>query len=429
MVNMKVESSLSNSTGFGGMKQAFCFAKRLGVFGKLGQHVQIERRQRTYENRQYFETLVVMLMAGYRKMKHVVYLAQDQLVLCLLDLDTLPHASTLGRFLKRSTFKSCQQIIDVRRAVSKKVYRRYRKPTQYTVDIDSSVSEVYGHPEGAQKGYNPARKGGRCYHPIFAFLYETKELVHGYLRPGDVHTSHGSVEFLKELLSHLPDRLRQLFVRADSGFYADDILAFCEEANVKYVVKARLYAPLLAKLCAIRTQAWSEFEPGVEITAFHFRHRNWKRRRKFVVTRKAKPNHSRQLRLLEEPDYEYQLYVTNLHWEAAPIVRFYRKRGTAENYIKETKYDMGLGKLLTDSFWANEAIFQLTLLSYNLLVWFKRFILEGGFKQMTIQVFRRLYMYVPGVLTKHAGQRILKLPKHAAAKEPMLLAQARLAQL
>ena len=44
----------------------------------------------------------------------------------------------------------------------------------------------------------------------------------------------------------------------------------------------------------------------------------------------------------------------------------YEKRGNAENYIKEAKYDMAVGHLLLQSFWANEAIFQLMMLAYNL---------------------------------------------------------------
>jgi len=49
----------------------------------------------------------------------------------------------------------------------------------------------------------------------------------------------------------------------------------------------------------------------------------------------------------------------------------YEKRGNAENYIKEAKYDMAVGRLLLKSFWANETIFQLMMLSYNLFLLFK----------------------------------------------------------
>jgi len=48
------------------------------------------------------------------------------------------------------------------------------------------------------------------------------------------------------------------------------------------------------------------------------------------------------------------------------VVVIYEKRGNSENYIKEAKYDLAVGNLLLEIFWANEAVFQLILLAYNL---------------------------------------------------------------
>lgn len=48
------------------------------------------------------------------------------------------------------------------------------------------------------------------------------------------------------------------------------------------------------------------------------------------------------------------------------------KRATCENYIKESKYDVNIGTMLLNSFWANEAIFQIQMLVYNLFLMFKQ---------------------------------------------------------
>ena len=56
------------------------------------------------------------------------------------------------------------------------------------------------------------------------------------------------------------------------------------------------------------------------------------------------------------------------------MVIVYEKRGNAENYIKEAKYNMAIGHLLLQSFWANEEIFQLMMLAYNLF-----FSVQDGF--------------------------------------------------
>jgi len=39
------------------------------------------------------------------------------------------------------------------------------------------------------------------------------------------------------------------------------------------------------------------------------------------------------------------------------VVISYKKRGNAENYIKEAKYDMAVGHPLLKSFWADETVF------------------------------------------------------------------------
>jgi hypothetical protein len=50
------------------------------------------------------------------------------------------------------------------------------------------------------------------------------------------------------------------------------------------------------------------------------------------------------------------------------VVIFYEKRGNAENYIKEAKYDTAVGHLLLKSFWANEAVFQMMMLSFKVYI-------------------------------------------------------------
>jgi Transposase DDE domain group 1 len=60
------------------------------------------------------------------------------------------------------------------------------------------------------------------------------------------------------------------------------------------------------------------------------------------------------------------------------VVEFYEKRGNCETYIKEAKYDMTVGHLLLQSFWANEAIFQIMMLTYNLFLLCKKDFEKGN---------------------------------------------------
>ncbi len=59
-----------------------------------------------------------------------------------------------------------------------------------------------------------------------------------------------------------------------------------------------------------------------------------------------------------------------------------------KNYIKEAKYDMAVGHLLLKSFWANEAVFQMMMLSYNLFLLFKFDSLDSSEYRQQIKTFR-----------------------------------------
>ena len=70
-----------------------------------------------------------------------------------------------------------------------------------------------------------------------------------------------------------------------------------------------------------------------------------------------------QLSLIDGDEYDYFFFVTNTELPSEKVVISYEKRGNAENYIKEAKYDLAVGHLLLKSFWANEAVFQMMMLA------------------------------------------------------------------
>jgi len=92
------------------------------------------------------------------------------------------------------------------------------------------------------------------------------------------------------------------------------------------------------------------------------------------------------------------------------VVIAYKKRGNAENYIKEAKYDMAVGRLLLKSFWANEAIFQLMMLSYNLFLLFKLDFLSISEFRQQIKTFRLKYVFLVGKIIRTARYVVMKLP-------------------
>ncbi|WP_301727722.1 transposase, partial [Klebsiella pneumoniae] len=104
--------------------------------------------------------------------------------------------------------------------------------------------------------------------------------------------------------------------------------------------------------------------------------------------------------------------ATNTTLLSEKVVIYYEKRGNAENYIKEAKYDMAVGHLLLKSFWANEAVFQMMMLSYNLFLLFKFDSLDSSEYRQQIKTFRLKYVFLAAKIIKTARYVIMKLSEN-----------------
>jgi len=436
-VKIKTEFTADNLTIFGGYSNIFNFFVKSNVLRKLNKFISINKRKKIYEKLDYIKTLITMLVFGFKNMNQVSLLNNDKFVLNLLGLKKFPHASNVAKFLKRFRYKHCQQIIDVKRELFKKFHKKAFNLKQLTIDIDTTVLNLWGRQEGAEKGYNDVKRGNRSYYPILAFVYETKELLHGILKPGDSYCSNGAVEFIKELMTMIPYGIYDITFRADCGFFSQEILEFLEKIKFKYIISVKNYPTILNKVISIKDIAYKPFvsqrliRPGrkgkSEIAFFHYRLKKWDIKRKFIVVRIPKESIDPQLDMFGNEKYEYQILVTNINDDPKRLVHFYHKRGNAENYIKEQKYDLNIGKLITDSFWANQAIFQFTILCYNMLVWFKNIFIGKSELRTTIRTFRERFLLIPARLIKRSRQFILKLPRDFIYKEKMKSIELQLA--
>ena len=108
---------------------------------------------------------------------------------------------------------------------------------------------------------------------------------------------------------------------------------------------------------------------------------------------------------------------TNIELPSEKVVISYEKRGNCENYIKEAKYDMAVGHLLLKSFWANEAIFQMMMLAYNLFLLFKIESLNIFEYRQQIKTFRLKYVFLAGKIIKTARYVIMKLSEKYPYKD------------
>ncbi len=351
---------------------------------------------------------------GIDKLERLKLLQNDPLV---KEFDISVKApSTVSRFLSNFTYKTTQMFRDINFKVFKKLLSKSGLK-QITIDIDSSVVNVEGHQEGAKKGYNPKKVGNRCYNIQFAFCDELKAYITGFMRSGNTYTANGAAEMIKEIVANIKTDDLDILFRMDSGYFDENIIQTIESFNCKYLIKAKAYSTLTNEVTDSQIP-FTYGEEGRETMELFTKLNTWHKKRRFVVSRVLKPENERvQLSFLPGAEYQYFSFVTNTDLRSERVVITYEKRGNAENYIKEAKYDMYVGHLILKSFWANEAVFQMMMLSYNIFLLFKFDFLTPAEYRQQIKTFRLKYVFLAGKIIKTARSVIMKICKNYPYQE------------
>jgi hypothetical protein len=99
----------------------------------------------------------------------------------------------------------------------------------------------------------------------------------------------------------------------------------------------------------------------------------------------------------------------NLSLAPLNVWRSYNQRARAKLIIRELKDACALGKIPMKDFQANEAFFQIVLLAYNLLNWFKRLCAPAHRQRATLQRLRQRLFVVPSQLVWPGGVATLRI--------------------
>jgi len=123
----------------------------------------------------------------------------------------------------------------------------------FTLDFDSSVISRYGNQHGAKKGYNPRKRGRKSHHLLMSFVADCRMVANFWLRSGDSGTTNNFLSFLEDTLHKLHGKEVWL-LRADSGFYSDEIMTYLEnrDQTINYIIAAKFYMPIKRVLASQR---------------------------------------------------------------------------------------------------------------------------------------------------------------------------------
>jgi len=314
-----------------------------------------------------------------------------------------------------------------------KAGRGGRRLRYVNIDIDSLPIEVHGHqPFSEHNGHYHAR----IYHPLIASIAETGDLIDAWLRPGNVHTADGALEFIPQLLDRVERDLCQVAaVRIDAGFPEEKLLSMLEERQTPYVARVK-NNPVLDKMALpflSRPVGRPPNEPRTWLYEMSYQAESWNHARRVVLV---------VLEREEELFLHHFWLITNWapsQMDGAALLEMYRQRGTAEGHmgelmsvlkpalsssprpkthyrgeVPETRFPSG------DSFEQNEVLLMLNVLAYQ-VVHAARVMLETATGEgWSMQRVRERVLRVAARVLVHERRAVLVIAQASARLWEML---------
>jgi hypothetical protein len=390
-------------TPFGGVAVFVSYLRRLDFMGKVRQCMPVcWRSPNRIDPTCTFTAFLMAVLAGARRFAHSEWLRGDRVVHALLGLERFPTDDTIRNLFRRFGMKQVQEFFEP--LADWQMQRLPLRPEGYTLDLDSTVFERYGQQEGSLKGHNPRKHGRPSHHPLLAVLAEAHFLLHGWLRSGNCGAARGAVEFLKEALALWGQRQKIRLLRADSGFFEDNLLSFLEERCLPYIVVARLTR--WTKRQAQNVMEWKPLDANYAVGEFRLKLLGWQQERRFVAVRELvrEGRESKGRKLIDVPGYTFRVFVTSRADAPEEIWRDYNRRADMENRIAELKRDLGADGFCLKKFHATEAAFRSVLLLFNLMAEFQRAAGLPGYREpATI----RTQVLTCGAILGRAGRRVV----------------------
>ena len=320
--------------------------------------------------------------------------------------------STLGVFLRSFTWGHARQLDKASGIALARAWAVGAGPgdAPVTIDIDSSIHETFGlHKQG---GKHFTYTHVRGYHPLYAVIAGTGDVVHSRLRGGNANTARGAGSFLAETFNRVraAGATGPLTLRADSGFYAHNVADACRKAGVRFSITAKMNPAIRNTIAAIPDDGWTSipyFLDGADIAETTYRPFGKKAPLLRLIVRRVRPTPGSQLALFV--DYSYHAVISDRDGDTLTLEADHRRHAVVEDAIRDLKYGVGLNHLPSGRFGANAAWLALNVTAHNLARWTSRIGL--GETIIATDTLRRRHLRLPGRVTTSARKFTLHLPK------------------
>jgi len=368
-------------------------------------------------------SIFLSILSGHSRYKHLSALRNDGVNSRLLGMSKVVSEDSARRGLKR--IDEIAGIDWLQTHLQNCVDPLLSQP--WILDCDVTVKPLYGHQEGAEKGYNPTKRGrpSQTYHTYM--MANLRLVLDVEVQPGKQTASSYSLPGLISLLKRLSTTQRPKFVRGDCDWGTDSAMTEMEAMGVHFLFKLK-QSKNVKKLIythhgegqwqSLHNSPWELKESTIQLDS-------WDKARRVIIMRRQlpknealllehkslDPNHQ-QLSFLDRPEdvkaFQYSVLVTSLEDDSVSIFHHYRDRADCENVFDEIKNHWGWGGFTTRDIKSCQLIARIIALIYN---WWSLFVRlanpDGGHLEAVSS--RPQLLSSVGQLTESGRQKRLKI--------------------
>ena len=384
---------------------------------RVDAHFPQPKSNRGFKPSIFVQTFILMQHEGSFHLDDVRHLSDDQALRTVLDLKNIPHASSLGAWLRRmgDNTESFSALQEVNKIILKSALHQCKG---ITLDIDAT--EIVANKADAKWTYNK----NQGYMPMVGHIAETGQIVACDFREGNTSPAKENLEFIRQCQKSLPKDCFIKSLRIDAAGYQTKIIQYCDTESISYAIRAKMNSVIKSQIKGLKDSDWQPLtnKKGDAVASqetFRTVHCIGDYEKPFTLILQ-RTRIKGQVELALENDnseeettvdgYLYRAIATNQNeWSNSEIIHWYNQRGEdSENRIKELKLDFGGDTLPCSDFNANALYFLLSTLSYNLFALMRQLLPEELSHHRAMTLRWRLYAIAAKVV-KTGRQFFVKL--------------------
>ena len=379
-------------------------ALSLGVVKTIANELPAPGSNRGFRPEEYVMPLVLMFCGGGRTMEEIREIEQDEGLRSLCQYERIPSPDAIGQWIRKA--KNLVGLKLVNRHLVRQVLAQ-TKETDFTLDTDATYMET--DKDCAERNYD----GVKSFSVLMSFLAEVDLCLCCEYRNGNVSPATR----IKEELAYADKELKRngkrlAYFRSDSAGYTSEVINYCGAHKITFTITADQDVSVKELIRAIPAEGWTRiYNEKLEYTGRDYAqtvHCMEKTDQSFtlIVQRWSNP----WPELFENGPFCYHVIATSDYQRSArAIIEFHNRRSNAENYNKEIKSGFGMDYAPSQRIGANRVYFEIGVLAYNLIIAFKRLLLNPDWHRKTIATLRWELLLIGGKVVRTGRRLLLKV--------------------